>query len=426
MKHTPLHDWHIEAGANMSEFASYSMPLWYPQGVKKEHDGVIESCGLFDTSHMSSVLVEGVGARQLLQRALTKDLRCCFAGGRPLVEGRCVYGVFLNEKGNLIDDAIVYQRGDDCYLVVVNAAMGGVIAQHLADFDISAALTITDMTDRLGKIDIQGPAAARILKGLIADPERVFANMPYFSFKGWFASSSASDEVRCGGIPVLLSRTGYTGEFGFEIFVTPQHLEKIWYTILEEGGERIIPCGLAARDSLRTGAMLPLSHKDIGGWPFLRNPWQFALPSIENGTYSKSFVGAEALAKVTDCDYTYAFAGYDPRKITPGVAADVVDVQGNVLGHILSCTTDMAIDRVDGGIVSIATSREDGRPADFKARGLCCGFIKVSEEIDYGETVFLNEGNRKIRVEIRSDIRPDRTARCSMETMFTDARGGKG
>jgi len=419
MKHTPLHDWHRAAGANMSEFASYSMPLWYPEGVKKEHEGVIESCGLFDTSHMAAILVEGDGARQLLQRTFTKDLRHCRGVGKPLMEGRCVYGVFLNEKGHVIDDAIVYQKDDGCYLVVVNASMGGVIAGHLAGFNISAVLRITDMTDRLGKIDVQGPSAAKVVKGLLADPLRVLATMPYFSFKGWFERDGAADETLCcGDIPVLLSRTGYTGEFGFEIFTAPRYLQKIWQAILEEGGERVRPCGLAARDSLRTGAVLPLSHQDIGNWPFLRNPWQFALPPTENGKFSKGFVGSEALEAATDCHFTYAFAGYDPRKIPPGGRDGVVDARGRVLGRILSCTTDMAIDRVDGGIVSMATAIEDGRPADFKARGLCCGFVRVRSELDFGETVYLTDGSRRIRVEIRRDIRPDRTARCSIKKML--------
>ena len=146
---------------------------------------------------------------------------------------------------------------------------------------------ITDLTDRLGKMDIQGPAAAKILGRVLADPKTVFAGMPYFSFKGHFdPASPLADAVRLDdGTPILLSRTGYTGEFGFEIFLAPDKIQRLWERLLEAGHSYDIkPCGLAARDSLRAGAVLPLSHQDIGHWPFINHPWPFALPFTADQT----------------------------------------------------------------------------------------------------------------------------------------------
>jgi aminomethyltransferase len=220
------------------------------------------------------------------------------------------------------------------------------------------------------------------------------------------------------GTPILLSRTGYTGEFGFEIFIDIRHLEKIWSELLDRGGDKITPCGLASRDSLRAGAVLPLSHQDIGDWPFIGNPWGFALPLDSEGKFTKSFVGAQSLERMQPDTFTYPFAGFDPRKIVPGDGCAVVDSNGNRIGEILTCATDMAIGRVDNRIISLATDEADGKPEDFQPRGLCCGFVRVSGQLGVGDTVYLTDGKRKIEVEIRTDIRPDRTARCPMKKMI--------
>ncbi len=418
MKKTPLYQWHIDNGANMAEFSSYSMPLWYPQGARDEHIGVIKYAGLFDTSHMAVVLVQGDGAHQLLQLAFSKDLdRCLGLQKTPLVQGRSVYGVFLDERGHVIDDAIVTRQAETLYMVVVNAGMGGKIVDHLQQQSTAAVVEIIDLSDRLGKIDIQGPASAQILGALLQDQAGVFSGFPYFSTKGWFDLSQSKSVLLADSTPVLLSRTGYTGEFGFEIFLESRHLEKVWNVLLQEGGEKICACGLASRDSLRAGAVLPLSHQDIGDWPFLANPWQFALPLDEHGGFTKRFIGAEALQHNETVEYTYPFAGFDPRKIVPGPDTAVLDENDRKVGRILTCATDMAIGRIDDRIVSIATTVAAGRPEDFKAKGLSCGFVLVSQKCNPGDTLFLTDGKRKIPIEIRLDIRPDRTARRSMREM---------
>jgi aminomethyltransferase len=418
VKTTPLNNWHRSQGANMANFGGYDMPLWY-SSVKDEHLAVLNSAGIFDTSHMAAVTVAGSDAATLLQKCFTNNLDACMGPSRkPLSPGRCVYGAFLDEKGHTIDDAIVFFVEANSYMVVVNAGMGGIIAGHLQHNLGGLDATITDFSDRLGKMDIQGPAAAKILSQVLADPQAVFAGMPYFSFKGHFdPASHLADAARLDdGTPILLSRTGYTGEFGFEIFLAPDKIQRLWERLLEAGQSNDVkPCGLAARDSLRAGAVLPLSHQDIGHWPFINHPWLFALPFTADQTgFTKDFIGREALENPTDIAFTLAFAGKDLRKISAGDGSRVIDSDGRNIGTVLTCATDMGIGRQNGEIFSVASP---DKPEDFKARGLCCGFVKVNRKLSVGQHVDIADGRRTITVTIVDDVRPHRTARNPMADM---------
>ncbi|WP_028317573.1 aminomethyltransferase family protein [Desulfobulbus elongatus] len=425
LKTTPLHPWHVGRSANMAAFGGYEMPLWYPAGAKAEHLAPITAAGLFDTSHMAVLTLRGPLVRPLLQHCFSKDLdRCLGPRKTPLVPGRCVYGVFLDEAGCVLDDAIVYQCGETDYMLVVNAAMGAPVAAHLRRHnpDETRAL-VHDHSDALGKMDLQGPAAAKILARILRNPDQVFDRMVYFSFKGTFAPHllPGAPVTLLDGTPVLVSRTGYTGEFGFELFVAPEHTTRLWQLLLEAGApEGLLPCGLAARDSLRAGAGLPLSHQDIGPWLFADNPWLFVLPWDEDGSgFTKDFGGGRAVLAAGSAPCTLPFAGFDPRKIPLGAASKVTAPDGTVLGGVLTCTTDMAIDRVDGVIVSIATPVAGGRPESFAPRGLCCGFVRLDVPLPPGTEVLLTDGKRTLKVEIRDQIRPDRTARTPMATMLS-------
>jgi aminomethyltransferase len=261
-------------------------------------------------------------------------------------------------------------------------------------------------------MDIQGKNSARILAAVLKDPSEVFNDMPYFSFKGSFdpASDFASQVRLLDDTPILLSRSGYTGEFGFEIFISPTAIVQLWKDILTAGSTfNITPCGLGARDSLRAGAVLPLSHQDIGHWPFINHPWPFALPFTADQTgFTKDFIGRAALEKQTDFSFTQAFAGNDLRKISAGEGSRVVDADGQTIGTVLTCATDMGIGWHDQKILSIASP---DLPEGFKAKGISCGFIMVEKDLEQGTRLELVEGKRSIPVTVMSDIRPDRTAR---------------
>jgi aminomethyltransferase len=413
VKKTHLHGWHVNHGANMAIFGAYDMPLWYPSGAKEEHLAVLTRAGIFDTSHMSVVMVKGSGARDLLQVCFSKNLAACVGKDqKPLTPGKSVYGVFLNEAGEVIDDAIVFQLYDSLFMVVVNAGMGGVVSAHLQGYAGGRKAAVVDLSDQVGKLDVQGPQAARIISRIVKRPQEVFAQLPYFSFKGHFnaALPVSKNVVLTDGTPILLSRTGYTGEFGFELFVAPDKFVDLWQMLINVGQPMgMIPCGLAARDSLRTGAVLPLSHQDIGAWLFKNHPWPFALPYDDTGHgFTKDFVGAVALQRSDSGQYTFPFAGFDLRKVSTADPAAVVDDTQRDIGRVLTCATDMAIGRHEGRIFSIASP---DKPADFTPRGLSCGFVKVTKPLMPGQIVRLKDKRRTVEVEIVDDIRPDRTAR---------------
>ena len=418
-KKTLLNGWHISKGATMAIFAGYDMPLWYAS-AKEEHLSVLRAAGMFDTSHMAVLTIEGEGAFDLLQKTFTQNLSACIGKNKsPISIGRCVYGAFLNETGEVIDDSIIYRTDNSSYMVVVNAGMGGVIAEHLSEYKNNTDITIIDWTDKLGKIDIQGPMAAKIMRGMLKDPEKIFTHMPYFSFKGNFDGRDGGTEpvVLKNGVSILFSRTGYTGELGFEVFMDSKYIIEVWEQFLEAGEPYgLLPCGLAARDSLRAGAVLPLSHQDIGHWKFINHPWIFALPyNDKNDGFTKSFVGSAALLQTEQSEFTYPFAGQDLRKVSLSDNPVVLHANGKEIGRVLTCVTDMGIGRIDDKIISIASP---DKPEDFAAKGLCCGFIMVKSALSFGEKVFLQDKRRKLPVTVVADIRPHRTARKPLSEML--------
>lgn len=401
---TLLTPWHLEHQAHMAPFGGYRMPLWYKTGPIQEHHAVLKAAGLFDTSHMAELLIEGPNAFELLQRTLTKDLRRCLAG-HPIEPGRATYGFILDDHGHVIDDAIVLMEERERFLLVVNAGMGNTVASHLLKWGEDLDVTVTDMTDRLSKLDLQGPASIAILQKVLKSPAKLKGPFPYFSFIGHY-DQTQKGVVSTLGFPILVSRTGYTGEIGFELFVRPCDFVKLWEQILEVGVEfGVIPCGLGARDSLRAGAVLPLSHQDIGNWPCVNHPWSFALPWC-NGKFSKSFVGDDALIEaLPTADHTVAFLGENGRKVEGGAQ---VLLNGESTGTVLTCATDMAIDLVDGKVISVTSPNA---PEGFTPKGLACGFVKVKTALDPSTRLTLKDKRREITVTVVTDIRPNRSAR---------------
>lgn len=402
LKKTVLHSRHVDLGALMSPFAGWEMPLWYPAGAVKEHLAVVTAAGLFDTSHMDVFFVCGDEAQAFLDHAFTRDL----SGVR---ENRALYGAFLSKNGHCIDDAVLYPLGGGRFAIVSNAGIGSVLVKHLRSLPGADRLDIAEPTERLAKLDVQGPKAPAIVKAILAD-KTLFESFPYFSFKGDFDLTRTNVFVN-GDMPVLLSRSGYTGEAGFEIFCSLSDAGTLWDTLLQVGAEvGIVTCGLAARDSLRTGAVLPLSHQDIGPWPFINHPWAFALPFAEDGGFTKAFVGSAALDP-TKTEYTLPFVGFDQRRVESHDARVLLD--GKDIGCVTTIVSDMAMGRLpDKSIMALSVA---DRPADWKPRGLACGFVRVSEKLAPGAGITLKDKRREIPVEIAADIRPGRTARKKLQ-----------
>lgn len=410
LKHTALHAEHQSLGATLVDFGGWDMPLWYPTGAVKEHLAVLKGAGLFDIGHMAGLLISGPDAFKLLQWTFTKDL--------SLTGTRAAYGVFLDAKGGVMDDSIVSPLSGGRWFVVLNVGKGQLVADHLKAEAAAKGWTVDlqDLAGTYSKIDLQGPASVRIMQSLLADAESVFAKFPYFTFKGDIDLEQSEIRLK-DGTPLFLSRTGYTGEQGFEMFVPHAAAVTVWKALLKAGEPYgVIPCGLAARDSLRAGAVLPLSGQDIGPWPFVRTPWPFAVPRNEDGSWSKDFYGRDALElaeQAAGAAYTFPYCGFDPRKVT---SADHdrhprVLLGGEDIGDVLTCVADVSIGRVDGAIKSIASP---DKPEGFNPKGLVCGFVRVDRPLEPGTRIKLADERRSIEVEIVSDVRPARTARKAL------------
>ena len=400
LKKTALNEVHRKLGGQLVDFGGWEMPLWYPTGGVKEHLYVIEKSGIFDIGHMDLLRLKGAGAFDLLQRCLTRNIE-------KLDLGACGYTMVLTPQAHVIDDAIVYHVAKDDYILIVNAGAGVTVHQHLTDNNSSMEVVVSNEAGKFSKVDLQGPASVSIMRKLLEKGAGTLDDLKYFRFRGDYATPES--EIRFpGNIPILLSRTGYTGEVGFEIVMPYENALDVWNLIVDAGKDDVIPCGLAARDSLRTGAVLPLSHQDIGDWPFIHTPWDFALPRDKEGKFTKTFIGSSIYDNPPSI-YTYPFCGYDPRKVETASASTLLG--GDKIGVVSTCAVDMAIGRVDGKVYSIASP---DKPAGFAPKGLVCGFVRVERPLDPGTKIALKDARRSIDVEIVSDIRPARTSRIKI------------
>ncbi len=239
-KKTELYDRHVAMGGRIVPFAGYLLPVMYENtGVIAEHIAVRKAAGLFDVSHMGEVRYKGKDALANLNRLLSND----FTG---MYDGQARYSPMLNENGGFIDDLIVYKKSDNDYMVVVNAANRSKDVEWMMS-NLSGDVEFSDISDSISQIAIQGPASREIIKRLTP-----FDKIPQKYYSAVFNSSVA-------GFPCILSRTGYTGEFGYEIYTMNENAGKIWDALLESaGGDGLVPCGLGARDTLRLEAAMPL------------------------------------------------------------------------------------------------------------------------------------------------------------------------
>ncbi|MEA5014067.1 MAG: glycine cleavage system aminomethyltransferase GcvT [Candidatus Limiplasma sp.] len=236
---TPLYDKHVEHGGKMVPFAGYLLPVQYPAGVIAEHKAVREGVGLFDVSHMGEVAFEGKDALANLQNLLCND----FAS---LAIGRVRYSPMLNPQGGVVDDVLVYRLAEESYWVVVNAANRHKDVAHMLAHQFGE-VAITDVSDQYCQLALQGPKAQAVLQALVP-PESI--PQKYYSFLS---------QVQVAGVTCLLSRTGYTGEDGFELYAQAGDAEKLFDGLLEAGkpfGLQL--CGLGSRDTLRMEAAMPL------------------------------------------------------------------------------------------------------------------------------------------------------------------------
>ena len=239
---SPLHDRHLAAGAKLAEFGGWEMPLEYPTGVLKEHAAVRDAVGIFDVSHLGKLVVRGPGAAEYLNSCLTNDL------GR-IGPGRAQYTLVCDaETGGVVDDLIVYYRSDDDLLLVPNAANSAEVERRL-EAECPSGVTVTDHHRSHAVLAVQGPRSDEVLQA-VGFP----VGHDYMSFQ----EASFEDHE------VVVCRSGYTGERGYELIADNEVAPALWDALLAAGEPHgILPCGLGARDTLRTEMGYPLHGQDI-------------------------------------------------------------------------------------------------------------------------------------------------------------------
>ncbi len=319
LKHTPLHALHVELGARMVGFAGYDMPVQFPDGIMAEHSHTRQSAGLFDVSHMGQVILSGAPMADIA--AAFETLVPMDVAGLP--EGRQRYGLFLNDEGGILDDLMFANRGDHLYVVVNAACKDADIARMKAALE--PAVSVTPVTDR-ALLALQGPAAEAVLAGL--NPS--VAEMAFMDVA----------TLELDGADCWISRSGYTGEDGFEISVPEHHAESLARTLLSN--DAVAPIGLGARDSLRLEAGLCLYGHDIDETTLPAEAgltWAIQKVRRAGGDRAGGFPGAEAVLGQIASGPDRKRVGLRPQGRAPmreGVALFAETEGGEQIGAITS------------------------------------------------------------------------------------------
>ncbi len=268
-KRTCLYDKHVALNALISPFGGFDMPIQYTN-IVDEHNAVRQACGVFDVSHMGEVLVTGTDSEKFVNYIFTNDV-----AGAP--DGKIFYGMMCHPTGGVVDDLLVYKMAEQRFFLVINASNidkdVAWIVEQAKDFDV----VVENQSDKYGEVAVQGPKAEDVV-------ERVLgihcSDLTFYTCK----------EVECGGETIIISRTGYTGEDGFEIYGSHAFTNEVWDKLLA-GGE-VKPCGLGCRDTLRFEVGLPLYGDELAD----------DITPLEAGLgmfvkFEKEFIGKEAIAK---------------------------------------------------------------------------------------------------------------------------------
>jgi len=240
LRRTPLYDAHVALGARIVPFAGWEMPVQYPAGISAEHKAVREACGMFDVSHMGEVIVRGPDAIAFVNHVTSNDVS-------TLAVGQIHYSTLLTERGTIVDDLLVYRYPEHLFLVINAGNRDADIAHlraHIGAFDC----TMEDVSDQFALLAVQGPNAPAIVQSLTDTP---LGDMKYY----WFTDGEVA------GVPTIISRTGYTGELGFELYVPWDDARTVWDAIMATG--EVSPAGLGARDTLRLEAGMALYGHEL-------------------------------------------------------------------------------------------------------------------------------------------------------------------
>ena len=314
LKQTPLNAVHRALGAKMVDFGGWDMPVQYPSGIINEHVTVRTKVGLFDVSHMGEIRVKGPQAMAFLDwltpNAVVK-----------LAHGQIHYTAFLNERGTFVDDLLLHKISDDEFLLVVNASNVDKdfawVKDHAAEWDV----TVTNESDQTGQVALQGPRSLAVLQPLV---DIDLSQIKYY----WFAFGKFQ------GMPVMIARTGYTGEDGFEVYCPTERTVEVWNALMESGkAQELAPTGLGCRNTLRLEAKMALYGHEIDDTTNALEADLAWIVKLQKG----DFLGREALRQVKEAGLGRKLVGF--RMVEKrDIARDHMDVviDGAKAGYVTS------------------------------------------------------------------------------------------
>ncbi|MDE7120154.1 MAG: glycine cleavage system aminomethyltransferase GcvT [Muribaculaceae bacterium] len=334
IKKTCLHDRHVAQGAMMSPFAGYDMPIEYA-GIVDEHQAVRTACGVFDVSHMGEVDITGPDAEKFVNRIFTNDV-----AGAPT--GQCFYGMMLHPDGGVVDDLLVYKRGENHFLLVINAANIAKDEAWILENAKGADVVVDCMSERVSELAVQGPKAEEVV-GQVLGIE--CADLAFYTFR----------EFDTDGHHVIISRTGYTGEDGFEIYSDDQYIISVWDRLMASG--RCQPCGLGSRDTLRFEVGLPLYGDELAD----------DITPVEAGLSmfvkldKTDMIGRDAIARQKEEGPARKCVGLElADRAIPRHGYEVLNDNDEVIGHVTTGYHSISVGK------SIAMALVDAR---YAARG---------------------------------------------------------
>lgn len=353
LKQTPLNAAHRRMGGRMVDFGGWDMPVQYPLGTVEEHVATRTRAGLFDVSHMGEIEVRGADSIAFVNRLCSNDVT-------KLVDGQAHYSALTTPEGTVVDDLLVYRFGPEHLLLVVNASTTEKDWDWINSHLKGESVEMTNRSADFCQIALQGPAAVEILQTLTGT---TLAEIKYYHFR----------EGEVDGVPSIISRTGYTGEDGFEVYAASDKAEQLWNKILEaggygaEGGASVVPCGLAARNTLRLESAMALYGHEIDDTTTLLEANLGWICKLNKG----DFTGREALARQKEEGVKTKLVGFEVTE--RGIARDgqEVAINGERVGRVTS-----------------------GSPAPF---------LKKNIGLAYVPTEFAKEG-QEIQIDVRGRL----------------------
>lgn len=338
-KRTCLYDKHIALNALMSPFGGFDMPIQYTN-ITDEHNAVRHECGMFDVSHMGEVLITGPDAEKYVQYIFTNDV-----AGAPA--GKIFYGMMLYPTGGTVDDLLVYKKGDNEFFLVINASNVDKdyawMLENAGDFDVK----VENQSEYYGEVAVQGPKSEAIIEEVLGIR---CSDLAFYTFK----------EVEMDGETIIISRTGYTGEDGFEIYGSHAFTNMVWDKLLASG--KVAPCGLGCRDTLRFEVGLPLYGDELTAdiTPIEAGLGMFVKPD------KGDFIGRDVIVKQKAEGVTRKIVGIElASRAIPRHGYDV-EVDGNVIGSVTTGYSSISTGKSVCMAMVDATYMKTGTPVQVR------------------------------------------------------------